>query len=66
MVLTNSTAVKGADFAIAAVEAIKANPNADARKAMAAAAIRIGNYDDAGKAAWQSYLDAGCPQASAR
>lgn len=62
--MENSTAIKGAAFARKAVEMLKANPNIVARKTMAQAAVRIGNYTVEGKAVWSAYLKMGCPRAS--
>ena len=65
MGLPNNKVVKGADFARKAVAFRMDNPNKAARRAMAGAAIRLGNYDANGRAVWQEYLDAGCPQRAA-
>lgn len=37
--------------------------DAKARLAMAKLAVQMGNYDAAGLAVWQEYLDAGAPKA---
>lgn len=63
--MENSTAIKDAAYARKAVEMMKANPNLGVRKAMAQAAVRIGNYTVEGKAVWQAYLKMGCPRGAA-
>lgn len=59
--MQNDLAIKGAAYAKEAIALTSTNRNASARKAMAAAAVRIGNYDEDGKAQWAAYLAAGCP-----
>ena len=59
--MQNDRSLKGAAYAKEAIALTSTNRNAAARKAMAAAAVRIGNYDEAGKAQWAAYLAAGCP-----
>ena len=59
--MQNDRSLKGAAYAKEAIRLTSSNRNASARKAMAAAAVRIGNYDEAGKAQWAAYIAAGCP-----
>ena len=56
--------IKGADYARDYIAWMKAGTRSlSARRKMAEMAINIGNYDDAAKAVWREYLDAGCPSA---
>lgn len=60
--MPNSRKPKDASYARYAVDLTASNPNAEARRAMARAAVSIGNYTDAGRAVWSAWLAAGCPQ----
>lgn len=55
---------KDATFAREAVQMVaERTRQASARLAMAKLAVQMGNYDAAGLAVWQEYLDAGAPKA---
>ena len=61
MTYENSLNIKGADYARAAIALTATNRNAKARRTMATAIPRHGNYDAAGKALWAAYAAAGAP-----
>lgn len=54
--MRNDSAIKGDDYARAAIAFTRANPNPTARKAMARAAISHGNYTKAARDLWRAYL----------
>ena len=61
--LRASRAAKDEAFARQQVAETSAKtPDPGARLAMAKAAVKMGNYDAAGIAVWQAYLDAGAPK----
>lgn len=62
--MENSRKIKGAQYALEAVALTATNPNASARKILANAAIRVGNYTPGAKAVWEQYIADGCPRAS--
>lgn len=60
--MENSTNIKGRDYALDAIRKVATStPSLSARKAMARAALTVGNYDEAGLAEWRSYQAEGCP-----
>lgn len=62
--MENSKSIKGVEYARDAIAMTAMNKNANARKAMAKAAIAIGNYTDDARQLWVDYLDCGYPRAA--
>ena len=63
MIMENSTAIKGCEYAAQAIDKIaRETPNASARKAIAGGVLAFGNYTDAAKVLWFEYLNRGCPR----
>src|SRR5690606_20601686 len=52
---------KGASFAREQVDELRQTADVAARRKCAELALRIGHYDDEGRAVWREYLAAGCP-----
>ena len=62
--MENSKKIKGIEYAAKAISLTSTNPNRGGRKAMANAAVKIGNYTDEAKALWVEYINNGCPHAA--